>query len=191
LTCLTNASYCFGPGGDRDHESLVPNGVGEKSVGGEGRMCKQRLGKVRVKGSKSNRPNAIARALCQSQRVRTRLQVLTITYLASRTLPSTSFKASSAALPLMSSDDFCLCSNCTFCCRWRDTVLFRSGCIILNAGRGGRSFMTPVACQGGRLNNVRTFAPEIGFAFRSRSVGASTCTGDSSPGSSSMSGLFA
>lgn len=39
-----------------DHDSLVGNGVGENSVEGAGRIWRQRLGKLRVYGSKSKRP---------------------------------------------------------------------------------------------------------------------------------------
>ena len=105
-------------------------------------------------------------------------QVGDTAYLASLTLPRTSFNANSAALPFShSSDIFCLCSRSVFCCICLETSLRISGTAD-PTGRGGRLLMTPVACQCISLKTVRILPSPRGVGFI---VGEWTRTGDSSP----------
>lgn len=48
-----------------DQDSFVGNGVGEKRVEGGGRICRQRLGKLSVYGSKSKSARPVALALAE------------------------------------------------------------------------------------------------------------------------------
>src|SRR5262249_6778117 len=88
--------------------------------------------------------------------------------LASLTLPSTSLSAISAAMAVsMSSTVLCRASWSAFKARCRDTSLRASDAV--DADRGGRSLITPVACQLRALTFQRMASPD--------SVGLSGCTG--------------